>query len=84
MVLEIELQLEKTDDSIPLRHLGGKRVPLAEARASVLETRRAKGMVLDAAQSALHRVGDYCIPFGAGLDAQPEVCLLYTSPSPRD
>ena len=48
VVLEIELQLEKTDESIPLRHLGGARVPLAEARESVLETRRAKGMVLDA------------------------------------
>lgn len=48
VVLEIELQLERTEESIPLRHLGGKRVPLAEARASVLETRRAKGMVLEA------------------------------------
>lgn len=48
VVLEIELALEKTDLSIPLRHLGGQRVSLAEARASVLETRRVKGMVLDA------------------------------------
>lgn len=48
VVLEIELALEKTDQSIPLRHLGGERVALAEARESVLQTRRAKGMVLDA------------------------------------
>ncbi len=48
VVLEIELALERTDESIPLRHLGGRRVPLVEARESVLGTRRAKGMVLDA------------------------------------
>ncbi|MGV0344312.1 UDP-N-acetylmuramate dehydrogenase [Corynebacterium lehmanniae] len=59
VVLEIELQLEKTDDSIPLRHLGGKRVPLAEARASVLETRRAKGMVLDAADHDTWSAGSF-------------------------
>ena len=46
VVLEIELQLHDTDLSIPLRHLGGQRVPLAQARESVLETRRAKGMVV--------------------------------------
>ena len=59
VVLEIELQLEKTDESIPLRHLGGKRVPLAEARASVLETRRAKGMVLDAADHDTWSAGSF-------------------------
>ncbi len=47
VVLELEIELERRELSAPLRHLGGKRVPLAEARASVLETRRQKGMVLD-------------------------------------
>ena len=59
VVLEIELQLERTEESIPLRHLGGKRVPLAEARASVLETRRAKGMVLDAADHDTWSAGSF-------------------------
>ncbi|MEX3504121.1 UDP-N-acetylmuramate dehydrogenase [Corynebacterium sp. LK2510] len=47
VVLEIELGLERTELSQPLRHLGGQRLTLAEARANVLKTRRAKGMVLD-------------------------------------
>lgn len=47
VVLELELQLRETELSIPLRHLGGNQVSLAEARESVLATRRAKGMVLD-------------------------------------
>ena len=47
VVLELEIELERRELSAPLRHLGGKRVPLAEARASVLQTRRQKGMVLD-------------------------------------
>lgn len=47
VVLEVELKLREAELSIPLRHLGGQRVPLAHARASVLETRRGKGMVLD-------------------------------------
>ena len=59
VVLAIELQLERTEESIPLRHLGGKRVPLAEARASVLETRRAKGMVLDAADHDTWSAGSF-------------------------
>ena len=59
VVLAIELQLEKTDESIPLRHLGGARVPLAEARASVLETRRAKGMVLDAVDHDTWSAGSF-------------------------
>ncbi|MGX0629111.1 UDP-N-acetylmuramate dehydrogenase [Corynebacterium afermentans] len=59
VVLEIELQLEKTDESIPLRHLGGARVPLAQARESVLETRRAKGMVLDASDHDTWSAGSF-------------------------
>lgn len=47
VVLELEIELERRELSAPLRHLGGERVPLAEARASVLQTRRQKGMVLD-------------------------------------
>lgn len=59
VVLEIELQLAETDLSIPLRHLGGERVPLAEARESVLATRRAKGMVLDAADHDTWSAGSF-------------------------
>lgn len=59
VVLEIELQLEATDLSIPLRHLGGERVPLAQARESVLDTRRAKGMVLDAADHDTWSAGSF-------------------------
>ncbi|MBC3179587.1 UDP-N-acetylmuramate dehydrogenase [Corynebacterium lujinxingii] len=59
VVLEIELELEKTEQSIPLRHLGGERVSLAEARESVLETRRAKGMVLDSADHDTWSAGSF-------------------------
>ncbi|WKD56764.1 UDP-N-acetylenolpyruvoylglucosamine reductase [Corynebacterium capitovis DSM 44611] len=59
VVLELEIELEKTDLSIPLRHLGGERVPLADARASVLETRRAKGMVLDEADHDTWSAGSF-------------------------
>ena len=59
VVLEIELALEKTEQSIPLRHLGGERVSLAEARESVLETRRAKGMVLDSADHDTWSAGSF-------------------------
>lgn len=59
VVLEIELKLTKSDLSAPLRHLGGKRVTLAEARASVLETRRAKGMVLDAGDHDTWSAGSF-------------------------
>ena len=59
VVLEIELALEKTDLSIPLRHLGGERVSLTEARESVLETRRAKGMVLDSADHDTWSAGSF-------------------------
>ena len=59
VVLEIELELEPSELSIPLRHLGGKRVPLAEARASVLETRRAKGMVLDSSDHDTWSAGSF-------------------------
>ncbi|PAT04558.1 UDP-N-acetylenolpyruvoylglucosamine reductase [Corynebacterium sp. NML 150383] len=47
VVLELEIELERRELSAPLRHLGGEQVPLAQARASVLATRRKKGMVLD-------------------------------------
>lgn len=59
VVLEIELRLERTELSIPLRHLGGARVPLAQARESVLETRRAKGMVLDRADHDTWSAGSF-------------------------
>lgn len=59
VVLEIELQLTRSDLSIPLRHLGGERVPLAQARESVLETRRAKGMVLDPADHDTWSAGSF-------------------------
>lgn len=59
VVLEIELQLEATELSIPLRHLGGERVPLAQARESVLATRRAKGMVLNAGDHDTWSAGSF-------------------------
>ncbi|WP_425545156.1 UDP-N-acetylmuramate dehydrogenase [Corynebacterium riegelii] len=59
VVLEIELQLEHAELSAPLRHLGGERVPLAQARQSVLETRRAKGMVLDATDHDTWSAGSF-------------------------
>lgn len=59
VVLEIELALEHTELSAPLRHLGGERVPLSQARQSVLETRRAKGMVLDAADHDTWSAGSF-------------------------
>ncbi|UIZ92364.1 UDP-N-acetylmuramate dehydrogenase [Corynebacterium sp. CNCTC7651] len=59
VVLEIELQLEPTELSIPLRHLGGERLPLAEARENVLATRRTKGMVLDAGDHDTWSAGSF-------------------------
>ena len=59
VVLEIELQLTPTELSIPLRHLGGKQVSLAQARESVLETRRAKGMVLAEADHDTWSAGSF-------------------------
>lgn len=59
VVLEIELALERTEESIPLRHLGGERVSLREARESVLETRRSKGMVLDEADHDTWSAGSF-------------------------
>ena len=59
VVLEIELQLTHAELSAPLRHLGGERVPLAQARESVLETRRSKGMVLDAADHDTWSAGSF-------------------------
>ncbi|MGS1091138.1 UDP-N-acetylmuramate dehydrogenase [Corynebacterium sanguinis] len=47
VVLELELRLEPAELSAPLRHLGGQRLPLAQARENIIATRRAKGMVLD-------------------------------------
>ncbi|WP_288833051.1 UDP-N-acetylmuramate dehydrogenase [uncultured Corynebacterium sp.] len=59
VVLELELRLEKAELSRPLRHLGGQRLPLAEARAEILATRRAKGMVLDAADHDTWSAGSF-------------------------
>ncbi|SDS56843.1 UDP-N-acetylmuramate dehydrogenase [Corynebacterium timonense] len=59
VVLELELRLEPTELSRPLRHLGGQRLPLAEARENVLATRRAKGMVLDAADHDTWSAGSF-------------------------
>lgn len=59
VVLELEIELERRELSAPLRHLGGKRVPLAEARASVLQTRRQKGMVLDLADHDTWSAGSF-------------------------
>ncbi|AWB83272.1 UDP-N-acetylmuramate dehydrogenase [Corynebacterium liangguodongii] len=59
VVLEIELQLAARELSAPLRHLGGERLPLAQARENILATRRAKGMVLDAADHDTWSAGSF-------------------------
>ncbi|WP_414646277.1 UDP-N-acetylmuramate dehydrogenase [Corynebacterium sp. UBA2622] len=59
VVLEVELELEPTELSRPLRHLGGERLPLAEARENILATRRAKGMVLDPADHDTWSAGSF-------------------------
>ena len=59
VVLELELRLEPAELSAPLRHLGGERLPLAEARENILSTRRAKGMVLDAGDHDTWSAGSF-------------------------
>ncbi|WJY67207.1 UDP-N-acetylmuramate dehydrogenase [Corynebacterium auris] len=59
VVLEVELRLEEAELSRPLRHLGGERLPLAQARENILETRRAKGMVLDGADHDTWSAGSF-------------------------
>lgn len=59
VVLEIEMQLDTTGISIPLRHMQGRQVSVAAARDSVLELRRSKGMVLDAADHDTWSAGSF-------------------------
>ncbi|MGB4629504.1 MAG: UDP-N-acetylmuramate dehydrogenase [Propionicimonas sp.] len=68
VVLSINLQLRLGPDSAPLRygelarHLGvepGGRAPLADTRQAVLDLRRAKGMVLDAADHDTWSAGSF-------------------------
>ncbi|WP_342318926.1 UDP-N-acetylmuramate dehydrogenase [Corynebacterium mayonis] len=59
VVLELEMKLESAQMSRPLRHLGGKRLPLAEARADIMRTRRSKGMVLDEADYDTWSAGSF-------------------------
>lgn len=59
VVLEIELGLEPAELSAPLRHLGGQRLPLAQARDNVIATRRGKGMVLDEADHDTWSAGSF-------------------------
>jgi len=59
VVLEVEMRLQPTELSRPLRHLGGERLPLAEARENILATRRAKGMVLDPADHDTWSAGSF-------------------------
>ena len=59
VVLAIELQLQASELSAPLRHLGGERLALAEARENIIATRRAKGMVLDAADHDTWSAGSF-------------------------
>jgi UDP-N-acetylmuramate dehydrogenase len=67
-VLEVALSLERSPDSAPVAYAelarmlgvrGGDRVPLADARAAVLELRRGKGMVLDAADHDTWSAGSF-------------------------
>ncbi|HEU4424019.1 MAG TPA: UDP-N-acetylmuramate dehydrogenase [Pilimelia sp.] len=68
LVLSVEFRLVRSPLSAPVRYaelarkLGvavGDRVPLAEARAAVLELRAGKGMVLDAADPDTYSVGSF-------------------------
>ncbi|QPK84212.1 UDP-N-acetylmuramate dehydrogenase [Corynebacterium qintianiae] len=59
VVLEIELRLRPAELSAPLRHLGGERLPLVQARANIVETRRSKGMVLDTADHDTWSAGSF-------------------------
>lgn len=62
VVLEIEMQLEPVGPeglSIPLRHLGGERLPLAQAREEILRVRASKGMVLDPADHDTWSAGSF-------------------------
>lgn len=59
VVLEIEMQLSTSGQSIPLRHMSNQQVPVAEARESVLALRRSKGMVLDAADHDTWSAGSF-------------------------
>lgn len=68
VVLEVTLQLPQGSRSAPVRYaelartLGvdaGARVPAAELRAAVLELRRGKGMVLDAADHDTWSAGSF-------------------------
>ena len=70
VVLEVSFQLRRGNLSAPLRYrelvelLGakvGERVPMAEVRAGVLHLRRAKGMVLDAADHDTWSVGSFFV-----------------------
>lgn len=59
VVLAIELRLQASELSAPLRHLGGERLPLAQARENIMATRRAKGMVLDASDHDTWSAGSF-------------------------
>ena len=68
MVLEVSFALRRQPLSAPVRYgelaarLGvgpGGRVPLAQARAAVLELRRGKGMVLDPADPDTRSAGSF-------------------------
>ena len=59
VVLDIEMQLAPADLSIPLRHLGGERLPLIDARADILRVRASKGMVLEAADHDTWSAGSF-------------------------
>lgn len=68
VVLRVRFELADGGESAPIRYtelarvLGvrqGRRVPVADARAAVLELRRGKGMVLDAADHDTWSVGSF-------------------------
>lgn len=68
VVAEVELQLERSNESAPIRYAElarrldvqiGDRAPLASVRAAVLELRRSKGMVIDAADSDSRSAGSF-------------------------
>ena len=68
IVVEVELRLARRPDSAPLRYAelcralaipDGGRAPLARVRSTVIELRRGKGMVVDAADPESRSAGSF-------------------------
>jgi UDP-N-acetylmuramate dehydrogenase len=92
VVLSVTFRLAEDPGSAPIRygelarHLGvavGERVPLAEARAAVLDLRRGKGMVLDPADHDTWSAGSFFtnpILSADRADALPQAAPRFAQP----